>query len=57
MSVSKLVSRGSTVSFEGKVAIVRNREGKSLLTAVKMNRLYVITSKASVVSANVAQTK
>ncbi|KAF7778932.1 hypothetical protein Agabi119p4_3277 [Agaricus bisporus var. burnettii] len=55
ISVSKLVSRGSSVSFEGNTAIVRNSARNVALVAVKENGLYVVPS--SDVHANAVQAK
>lgn len=58
ISVSQLVARGSRVTFEGDLAVVRNQEGRTVLIAVRRNGLYVIiTDDIPVISANAAQAK
>ncbi|KAF7782993.1 hypothetical protein Agabi119p4_2369 [Agaricus bisporus var. burnettii] len=55
ISISKLVSRGSSVSFEGDSATVRNHTGNIALVAVKENGLYVVPPTG--VHVNVVQSK
>ncbi|KAF7768676.1 hypothetical protein Agabi119p4_7919 [Agaricus bisporus var. burnettii] len=55
ISVSKLVSRGSPVSFEGNTAVVRTRSGAVALIAMKENGLYVVPPVD--VHANAVQSK
>jgi hypothetical protein len=42
ISVSKLVSKGASVSFEGERAIVRNAQGLKVFSAIRMNGLYIV---------------
>jgi hypothetical protein len=42
ISVSKLVSKGARVSFEGDIAVVRDTKGESIFTATRRDGLYVL---------------
>jgi hypothetical protein len=53
ISVSKLVSKGSRVSFEGEVAIVYNTKGRKVISATRRDGLYVMNVTNPV--ANIAQ--
>lgn len=58
ISVSKLVSKGAKVSFEGNKATVWNAEGRSVLTATREDGLYIVTVEKPIPpSLNVAQSK
>lgn len=57
VSVLKLVSRGFKVSFEEKVATVRNGNGTIVLEAAKMNGLYVIPAETATPFIHAVQSK
>jgi hypothetical protein len=58
ISVSKLVSKGSTVNFEGNSAQVKNSRGETVLTTIKQNSLYIVlTENPTTLYANTAQSK
>jgi hypothetical protein len=42
ISVSKLVFKGASVSFEGERAIVRNAQGLKVFSAIRMDGLYIV---------------
>jgi hypothetical protein len=53
ISVSKLVTKGSKVSFEGETAIIYNIKGKKVISTTRRDGLYVINATSPVV--NIAQ--